>query len=108
LVAAHYESSVLVIVWWNCSGCVVGVEMNLSLDFNKKLITRGFRADSQCFRILQWLKSGKTLTPWEALDKFGTLALHSRIAELRDAGYDIKCTLIQTEGGKQVGRYSIE
>lgn len=79
--------------------------MNLELDL-RPLRTRAFKPDSQCFRILEHLRSGKTLTPFEAMQRFGTLALHSRIAELREAGWTVKCHLV-TVGEKQVGRYSL-
>jgi hypothetical protein len=71
--------------------------MNLELDF-RPLRTRAFKPGSQSFRILEWLRSGKTITPFEALQRFGTLALHSRIAELREAGWDVKCKLVDGHG----------
>jgi hypothetical protein len=62
---------------------------------------------SQCANIWVFLRDGGTLTPLEAYEKFGTLALHSRIAELRERGHPIKCELISVNG-KYVGRYSME
>lgn len=56
--------------------------------------------------ILEHLKSGKTITPAEAYELCGSLACHSRIAELRADGYLIDCELIQVNG-KKVGRYSL-
>jgi hypothetical protein len=37
---------------------------------------------------------------------FGTLALHSRVNELRSRGHDIETEMIEV-GGKRVGRYSV-
>lgn len=61
---------------------------------------------SQCGNILAHLQAGNTLTPAEAYSKFGTLALHSRIAELRERGFPIDCRLVRVESGKMVGCYS--
>lgn len=60
---------------------------------------------SQEDRILEWLKRGNTLTPLQAYDLFGTLALHSRAASLRDRGEPIVCDKIKTPEGKRVGLY---
>lgn len=56
--------------------------------------------------ILNWLQQGNTLTPLQAFEKFGTLALHSRAAELRAEGHIIECEKISVNG-KRVGRYSL-
>jgi hypothetical protein len=61
---------------------------------------------SQCASIWAWMADGHTITPKEAYEKFGTLALHSRIAELRERGHEIHTEMI-TVNGKQVGRYSL-
>lgn len=49
-----------------------------------------------------------TLTPHEAFTLYGTLALHSRISELRERGFPISCKLIETPGGKHVGCYQYD
>lgn len=61
---------------------------------------------TQCDAILAHLRAGNTLTPLEALQMFGTLALHSRANELRARGHDVKCTMV-TRNGKRVGCYAI-
>lgn len=53
---------------------------------------------SQCERILEHLLEGNSLTPAQAYAKFGTLALHSRAAELRERGHRIVCTLVDGHG----------
>jgi hypothetical protein len=63
---------------------------------------------SQCDAILAHLEAGNTITPVEAFTMCGTLALHSRIAELRSLGYRIDCEIIRTPGGKNVGRYTLK
>lgn len=61
---------------------------------------------SQNDRILAHLLTGLTLTPAQAYEMFGTLALHSRIAELRARGEPIACNMLETQSGKRVGCYS--
>jgi hypothetical protein len=63
------------------------------------------QAGTQPFEILQYLKSGKSLTGLEALCLFGTMKLASRISELKDMGYQFKQEMIKTESGKKVMRY---
>lgn len=62
---------------------------------------------SQSEAILGYLQSGKTLTPLDSYLMFGTLALHSRVAELRARGHDIACKLVKVPSGKTVGEYSL-
>lgn len=70
------------------------------------------QSKSQNQRILEYLKTGKTLTPLQALQLFNCWALSSRIAELnkilRDEGNGakIECKLIKGEDGKKFGEYS--
>jgi hypothetical protein len=60
---------------------------------------------TQHFEILQYLKSGKSLTGLEALRLFGTMKLASRVSELKDMGYRFNQELITTDTGKKVMRY---
>ena len=59
---------------------------------------------SQCDKIRAHLEAGNTITPAEAYERFGTLALHSRIAELRRKGYRIDGEM-RHENGKHFGEY---
>ncbi len=61
---------------------------------------------SQTANLWAWMSEGNSITPLEAFTKFGVLALHSRIAELRERGHKINTEMI-TVGGKVVGRYSM-
>ena len=61
---------------------------------------------SQNQRILEHLEAGNTITPAEAYALCGTLALHSRIAELRSQGYRIDGEM-HYEHGKKFGEYWI-
>lgn len=66
---------------------------------------------SQCAKILDWLKAGKTLTAIGALDEFGCNRLAARISDLRKAGHQITSTTIvvfNRDGGKcRVAEYSL-
>lgn len=62
---------------------------------------------SQSEIILEHMRSGKSITPAEAYELCGTLALHSRIAELRKRGYPIRKVMMEA-GGKRFGSYSLE
>jgi hypothetical protein len=61
---------------------------------------------SQNAQVLAHLQGGKTLTPLEAFSLYGTLALHSRIAQLRSEGHQIECRMV-TRDGKRWGEYRI-
>lgn len=56
--------------------------------------------------ILEYLKAGNSLSPLEALEKFGCLRLGARIWDLEKQGHKIKHDLV-TEHGKTFSRYSI-
>lgn len=45
--------------------------------------------NTQLQQVLYHLKQFKTITPIEALDKYGCFRLSAVILKLRDAGYDI-------------------
>ena len=59
---------------------------------------------SQNEAILQHLEAGNTITPAEAYALCGSLALHSRISELRHAGYRIDGEM-HAENGRRWGEY---
>ena len=57
-------------------------------------------------RILEYLKSGKKLTPLVALEKFGCFRLSARIFNLREEGHAI-ITENVTRKGKTFAEYSM-
>lgn len=65
-----------------------------------------FKTNSQCNKILDYLKTGKSLTVMEALKLGFGANLRSRISNLKDAGYDIKSEMIKTSTGF-VAKYSL-
>ncbi len=61
---------------------------------------------TQTKQILDYLKSGKSLTPLESLKLFGTLRLSARICELRNEGHPIVTKHVHTKTHKYVAQYS--
>lgn len=49
---------------------------------------------TQTQRILAYLKSGRTLTPIQALRKFKTFRLAARVAEIRQLGHNVKTEMV--------------
>ena len=68
---------------------------------------KSFRVDSQNAKILQYLKTGKSLTVMEALNLGFGANLRSRISDLEKAGYIIQRQTIKFDGG-YVCRYSLK
>lgn len=62
--------------------------------------------EAQVSMILNHLKQGKSITPIEALNKYGCFRLGARIADLRKEGYNIK-TNIKRVGRKRFAEYSL-
>lgn len=62
-------------------------------------------SDSQAKRILSYMQDGHRITPIEALNLFGCFRLGARIADLKDAGHDIKSEFVRTQSGKRVKSY---
>lgn len=54
--------------------------------------------ESQRLRILAHLKSGKSITPLEALNLYGCFRLGARIWELRNEGHSIITDIIENNG----------
>lgn len=63
--------------------------------------------ESQNQQILDYLKTGKVLTPIAALDMFGCFRLSARIYELKDSGWPIMCERKPVDSGKVVGHYNL-
>lgn len=51
--------------------------------------------ESQIKEISQYLRTGKSLTPLEALHLFGCFRLAARVFELRSRGMNIKTTMVE-------------
>ena len=53
---------------------------------------------TQTQAIYEYLKQGNSLTPLEALEKFGCFRLGARIWELKDQGFNIQKTMVRNNG----------
>jgi len=71
--------------------------------FNKK---KPENTESQKVMILAHLKSGKSITPIEALNKYGCFRLGARILDLRNDGFNINTEMIEVNG-KRFAKYSL-
>ena len=67
----------------------------------------GTKVESQNKRIKAWLESGKSITPLDALNLFGSFRLGARIFDFKnDYGMNIKTEMVE-ENGKRYARYSL-
>lgn len=66
-----------------------------------------FDSKSQCQAILDYLKSGKPISPLEALEKFGCFRLGGRVYDLKKAGWPIKTEMVE-RNGKRFAQYVLE
>lgn len=60
---------------------------------------------TQSAQILEHLRSGQTITPLEALDRYGCFRLGARIYDLKREGHDIRSRMVEGGEGKKVARY---
>ena len=63
---------------------------------------------SQKARVRAWLLNGNTITPLEALNKFGIFRLAAVVHELRDEGLDIITEKFQVSPKKRVAKYYLK
>lgn len=62
---------------------------------------------NQAEQILNYLRSGNSITPLEALNSFGCLRLGARIHDLKRQGHNITAESVELNG-KRVASYRIE
>ena len=65
------------------------------------------RLSSQNAMILNFLESGGSLTPIEALEKFQCFRLAARMNDLRKKGHVIQTEILKDDNGKSYASYSI-
>ncbi len=65
------------------------------------------KLSSQNAMILNFLESGGSLTPIEALEKFQCFRLAARMNDLRNKGYVIQTEILKDDNGKSYASYSI-
>lgn len=64
------------------------------------------RTESQKEMILSALVAGETLTPIDALNRFGCFKLANRISELKSDGIPVKVEMVEQDG-KRFARYRL-
>ena len=62
---------------------------------------------TQTQKILEYLESGKTISPAEALVWAGCFRLAARIKDLSDAGHDIETAMKKDSNGRRYARYRL-
>jgi hypothetical protein len=62
---------------------------------------------TQSDQILTHLRSGKTITALEALNRFSCLRLAARVRDLRADGHDIRSQMVKLASGKKVASYRL-
>lgn len=67
-----------------------------------------FDRQSQEQRILEHLKSGRPITPLDALNLYGCFRLGGRIYDLKKRGFKIEKQMVETSGGAHVASYKLE
>ncbi|TID11741.1 hypothetical protein JO83_12970 [Avibacterium paragallinarum] len=74
--------------------------MKRNINLNEK------QSQSQCKKILAYLKTGKKITALEALNRFGCMRLSARILDLREQGYPITDEMMKDpNSGKRYKAY---
>lgn len=63
--------------------------------------------ESQNAEILAWLKAGNSISPLDALERFGCFRLGARCYDLRKQGHKIITTPVE-RNGKRFASYSLE
>lgn len=60
---------------------------------------------SQCDKILRYMQNGHTITPLEALRKFGCFRLGARVYNLKQRGYRVQSSWVTEVSGKRFKSY---
>jgi hypothetical protein len=68
---------------------------------------KNFKTDSQNSKILEYLKTGETLTCLKAAQMGFGMNMRSRASDLKRAGYNVESELIPTNGS-YIAEYRLE
>lgn len=60
---------------------------------------------SQCDKILRYMQNGHTITPLDALKKYGCFRLGARIYDLRDRGINVWSVWVERNGKRYKAYY---
>ena len=64
--------------------------------------------EAQNHKILQHLKTGKSISPLEAINLCGCMRLAARVFDLRDEGWPIHCEKRPVGFNRRVGFYTLD
>ena len=64
-------------------------------------------SNSQNAAILSHLKTGKSITPIDALERFNCFRLGARVYDLKQNGHQIVREMVPTDSGKHVASYTL-
>lgn len=64
--------------------------------------------DSQRLSIQRHLAKGRSLTPLEALKRFGCMRLGARMWDLKREGWPVRKCMVRVGNGKRVASYRFE
>lgn len=63
--------------------------------------------ETQTAQILAHLKTGRSITPIDALNRYGCFRLGARIYDLKQSGHNIYREMVETDSGKRVASYTL-
>lgn len=63
--------------------------------------------ETQTAQILAHLKTGRSITPIDALNRYGCFRLGARIYDLKQDGHNIYREMVETDSGKRVASYTL-
>ena len=63
--------------------------------------------ETQTAQILAHLKTGRSITPIDALNRYGCFRLGARIYDLKQDGHNIYREMVETDSGKRVACYTL-
>ena len=63
--------------------------------------------ETQTAQILAHLKTGRSITPLDALHDFQCFRLGARIYDLKQDGYNIVKEMVEVQSGKRVASYTL-
>lgn len=63
--------------------------------------------ETQTAQILAHLKTGRSITPIDALNRYGCFRLGARIYDLKQDGHNIYKEMVETDSGKRVASYTL-
>jgi len=69
---------------------------------------KSFKQNSQNTKILEYLKSGASLTCRQASNLGFGDNLRSRVSDLKRAGYDVQSKQVNLDNGSYIAEYSLE